>query len=163
MTTTVNPSTTPIATTLPTWLTRLLSTTDDLPLTIARLSLGFIILPHGLQKTLGWFGGYGFTGTMGFFTETMGIPALFALLAITAESLGALALIAGALSRVAAFGIGVVMLVATTIHVSNGFFMNWSGQQAGEGFEYHLLALGLSLVVILGGGGRASIDRAVTR
>lgn len=147
----------------PAWVTRVLATTDDLAPTIARLTLGLVMLPHGLQKNLGLFGGYGFSGTLGFFTETMGIPALFAILAIAAESLGAVALIAGVLTRVAAFGIGAVMLVATTIHLSNGFFMNWSGAQAGEGFEYHLLAIGLALVVMVKGGGRASVDRALSR
>ena len=100
---------------------------------------------------------------MGFFTETMGIPAVFALLATAAESLGALALIAGAMTRVAALGIGAVMAVALTIHQSNGFFMNWSGAQAGEGFEYHLLALGLVLVTIIRGGGRGSVDGVLSR
>ncbi len=137
----------------------LLATSNDLAPTIARLTLGLIILPHGLQKTVGWFGGYGFSGTMGFFTETMGIPAIFALLAIVAESLGALALIAGFLTRVASAGIATVMLVAIlTVHQSNGFFMNWTGSQAGEGFEYHLLALGLAVITVIKGGGRGSVD-----
>ncbi|MBT3346600.1 MAG: DoxX family protein [Gemmatimonadetes bacterium] len=154
-------------TTRPAWLTQLLHTTDDVAPTVARLTLGLIMLPHGLQKTLGWFGGYGYAGTMGFFTETMGIPALFAFLAflaIVAESLGALALITGVLTRVAAAGIGIVMLVAAlTAHLPNGLFMNWSGTQAGEGFEYHLLAIGLALVALIKGGGRASIDGVLNK
>ncbi|MDP2136868.1 MAG: DoxX family protein, partial [Candidatus Didemnitutus sp.] len=104
---------------------------------IARLTLGLVMFPHGAQKMLGWFGGYGFTGTMNFFTGTMGIPALFAFLAIAAEFVGALGLIAGFLSRVAALGIGSVMVVAAGMgHWSHGFFMNWNGNQAGEGFEF---------------------------
>ena len=117
------------------------------------------MLPHGLQKTLGLFGGYGFSGTMGFFTEQMGIPAIFALAAILAESLGALGLIVGAFSRLAALGISITMAVAAfTAHSGNGFFMNWFGNQKGEGYEYHLLAIGLGLIVVFVGGGKASID-----
>lgn len=131
---------------------------------IARLTLGLIMFPHGAQKMLGWFGGYGFTGTMNFFTGTMGIPALFAFLAIVAEFVGALGLIAGFLSRIAAFGIGSVMVVATWMaHGAHGFFMNWNGNQAGEGFEFHLLALGLSVIVVIHGAGRASLDALIAR
>ena len=130
---------------------------------IARLTLGIVMFPHGAQKTLGWFGGHGFKGTMGFFTEQMHIPALFAFLAIAAESAGALALIAGLFSRLGAFGIAVNMAVAIfMVHKSNGFFMNWFGNQKGEGFEYHLLAIGLALIVMIYGGGKSSVDRAIT-
>lgn len=129
---------------------------------IARVTLGAIMLPHGLQKTLGWFGGHGFAGTMGFF-ESLGIPAALGFLAIAAESAGALALIAGLTSRLAAFGIAGVMGVAVTMHKANGFFMNWYGNQKGEGFEYHLLAIGLALVVMIHGAGKASIDRYIAR
>lgn len=118
------------------------------------------MFPHGAQKMLGWFGGPGFSGTMGFFTEQMGIPALFAFLAIMAEFAGALGLITGLLSRVAALGIASVMTVAIlTGHLANGFFMNWYGNQKGEGFEYHLLALGLAFVVMIQGSGALSLDR----
>ncbi|MEO6995390.1 MAG: DoxX family protein, partial [Lacunisphaera sp.] len=127
-----------------------------------RLTLGLVIFPHGAQKMLGWFGGYGFSGTMGFFTGTMHIPAFFAVLAIIAEFFGSLALIAGLFSRVAAFGIASVMTVAiATTHYANGFFMNWSGQQKGEGFEYHILALGLALIVMIYGAGKLSLDRTI--
>jgi putative oxidoreductase len=146
-------------------LLQLLTKTNDsaAPL-LARLTLGLVMFPHGAQKALGWFGGYGYTGTMGFFTGTMHIPALFAFLAIFAEFAGSLALIAGLFSRVAAFGIASVMAVAiATAHYTNGFFMNWSGQQKGEGFEYHLLALGLALIVIIHGAGKASLDRVIAK
>ena len=117
------------------------------------------MFPHGAQKALGWFGGYGFSGTMGFFTGQLHIPALFAFLAIGAEFAGSVVLITGFLSRVSAFGIAVTMLVAALmVHTSNGFFMNWMGSQKGEGFEYHLLAIGLALIVIIAGGGKWSID-----
>ena len=131
---------------------------------VARLTLGLVMFPHGAQKALGLFGGYGFSGTMNFFTGQMHIPALFAFLAIAAEFAGSIGLITGFLSRVWAFGIGVVMLVATLMaHASNGFFMNWAGNQKGEGFEYHLLAIGLALVVILSGAGKWSFDRLLAR
>jgi putative oxidoreductase len=138
----------------------LLKTDDSFAPLIVRLTLGLIMFPHGAQKALGFFGGYGFSGTMNFFTGQMHIPALFAFLAIAAEFAGSIGLIAGFFSRISAFGIAVVMLVAAlTVHASNGFYMNWSGNQKGEGFEYHLLANGLALVVILSGAGKWSIDR----
>jgi putative oxidoreductase len=122
------------------------------------------MFPHGAQKMLGWFGGYGFSGTMGFFTQQMGIPFIFALLAILAEFLGSLGLITGLLSRVAAFGIASVMVVAVlTTHFGNGFFMNWYGNQKGEGFEYHLLAIALALIVIIRGSGAFSLDRILAK
>ena len=142
---------------------RLLSTKCSIAALVARLTLGLVIFPHGAQKALGWFGGYGFTGTMGYFTGTMHIPAALAFLAIMAEFLGSLGLIVGLFSRVAAFGIAVNMVVAILmVHRMNGFFMNWFGTQKGEGYEYHLLALGLALVVILRGGGAASLDQAIS-
>ncbi len=122
-------------------LVTLFKTNDSFVSLIARLALGFAMFPHGAQKTLGWFGGYGFGSTMNFFTGQLHIPALFAFLAITAEFAGSIGLVTGFLSRVSAFGIAVTMLVAALmVHASNGFFMNWAGNQKGEGFEYHLLA-----------------------
>ena len=144
-------------------LRKLLSTSNDFSVTIVRLVLGVVFFAHGAQKMLGWFGGYGFTGTMGFFTQQMHIPAPFAFLAICAEFFGGLGLIVGLLSRIAAFGIMCNMLVAiATVHVHNGFFMNWTGQQKGEGFEYHLVTLAALLVVLVKGAGAFSIDRALS-
>lgn len=138
----------------------ILSTPNDFTLTILRLILGIVFFAHGAQKMLGWFGGYGFHGTMGFFTQKMGIPAPLAFLAICAEFFGGLGLIAGLLSRIAAFGIICNMLVAIfTVHAANGFFMNWTGQQKGEGFEYHLLAIAIGLAILIKGAGAFSIDR----
>lgn len=122
-----------------------------------------MILPHGLQKTVGWLGGYGFKGTMSYLTGTVGAPWVFALLAILAESVGGLMLIAGFGTRMAALGLGGVMLVAITQHWSNGFFMNWSGQQSGEGIEFHLLALGMVVALLIMGGGKFSLDSLFTR
>lgn len=141
----------------------LLKTGNGIDTFLLRLVLGVVMFPHGAQKVLGWFGGYGFAGTMGAFTQQMHIPALFAFLAIAAEFAGALGLIVGLTTRVAAFGVGVTMAVAATMHWQNGFFMNWYGNQKGEGFEYHLLAIGIAVVIMIKGGGRFSLDRAVTR
>ncbi|HKW92730.1 MAG TPA: DoxX family protein [Methylomirabilota bacterium] len=130
---------------------------------ILRLALAVVIFPHGAQKLLGWFGGYGFKGTMGYFTGS-GIPAPLALLAIAAEFFGSLGVAVGLLTRVAAFGIGCVMAVAIfKVHVPNGFFMNWSGNQKGEGYEFHLLAIGLALALIIGGAGLWSLDNCLVR
>jgi len=141
---------------------KLFSTSNDYTLTIVRLVLGLTFFMHGAQKMLGWFGGYGFHGSMGFFTQQLGIPAPLAFLAICAEFFGGLGLLVGLLSRIAALGIIVNMLVAiATVHHVNGFFMNWTGQQKGEGFEYHLLAIALAIVVLIKGSGAVSIDRAI--
>lgn len=128
---------------------------------ILRLTLGIVIFPHGAQKLLGWFGGGGFSGTVGFF-ESMGIPAAVTVLVIVAEFFGSLGLLVGFLTRICALGVGAVMLGAIfLVHAPNGFFMNWTGQQAGEGFEYHLLALGIVLALLVTGGGAASVDKAL--
>jgi putative oxidoreductase len=142
---------------------KFLATSDDWTLTLLRLVLGVVFFAHGAQKMLGWFGGYGFSGTMAYFTHS-GIPAPLAFLAIAAEFFGGLGLVVGLLSRIAAFGIVVNMVVAVlTVHLPNGFFMNWSGAQKGEGFEYHLLAIALGIAILVGGAGAVSMDRALSR
>jgi putative oxidoreductase len=131
---------------------------------IARLALGIVMFPHGAQKMLGWFGGYGFDGTMGYFTGTLGIPAIFAFLAILAEFAGSLGLITGFLSRVSALGIASVMAVAIAMaHKGNGFLINWTGQQSGEGYVYHLLAIALAVIVLIHGAGKASVDALLAK
>lgn len=146
-----------------TWLTKVTATKDELAPLVARFALGAVMFPHGAQKVLGWFGGYGFSGTLGFMTGTLHIPAPFAVLAIAAEFLGSLGLMFGLFSRVAAFGIAATMAVAAlTVHLGNGFFANWTGQQAGEGIEYHLLAIALAVVVMIKGAGKLSIDRRLS-
>jgi putative oxidoreductase len=130
-----------------------------LTLTILRLVLGVVFFAHGAQKALGWFGGYGFSGTMGFFTQQLGIPAPFGILAICAEFLGGLGLIVGFLARVAAFGIFCNMVVAVfMIHRQFGLFMNWGGTQKGEGMEFHLLAIAMAAAIMIAGAGAFSID-----
>ena len=141
---------------------KLFGTDDSTATAILRLVLGLVIFAHGAQKMLGWFGGFGFSGTMGFFTGQMHIPAVFAFLAIAAEFFGGLGLIAGFLTRIAAFGITVNMLVAIeTVHRGFGFFMNWSGQQKGEGFEFHLLVIAMTVFLMIRGAGAFSVDRAI--
>jgi putative oxidoreductase len=140
----------------------LLKTNNSFAPTLARLTLGIVMFPHGAQKVLGWFHGPGLSGTMNFFTQQMHIPAVFAVLAIAAEFLGSLGLITGFLSRIAAFGIAVNMIVAVKmVHGANGFFINWYGNQKGEGFEYHILAVGLALIVMIYGAGLASVDAII--
>jgi putative oxidoreductase len=143
---------------------KLINTTDDPVITILRLVLGVVFFAHGAQKVLGWFGGYGFTGTMGFFTHQMPIPAPFAFLAICAEFLGGIGLLIGLLGRVAAFGIACNMVVGVLmIHRHFGFFANWSGTQKSEGFEYHLLAIAIALAIMIKGSGALSVDRALSK
>jgi len=141
---------------------KLLATPNDPMLTLLRVVMGIIFFAHGAQKALGWFGGYGFSGTMQFFTQMMHIPAPFAFLAIMAEFLGGIGLILGALGRIAAFGITMNMTVALLlVHAKNGLFMNWTGQQHGEGYEYHLLAIAIGIVLMVRGSGAFSVDRAL--
>src|SRR6266481_7132404 len=141
---------------------KLYATDDNTATVILRLMLGIVFFAHGAQKLLGWFGGYGFSATMGLFTGMLHIPAALAFLAIAAEFFGGLGLILGFLTRVAAFGIAVNMLVAiATVHGPFGFFMNWSGTQKGEGFEYHLLVLAMTAFLMIRGAGAFSVDRAI--
>ena len=131
----------------------------DTSLLITRLLLGTVVAAHGAQKLLGWFGGYGFEGTMGFFTQAIGLPYVLALLIILAESVGMVALVLGFASRVLAIALIAIMVGAIlTTHGQFGFFMNWSGAQGGEGFEFHLLVIALASVVALNGAGAYSID-----
>src|SRR4051812_5748772 len=143
--------------------TSVVATGDSLAATALRVALGLMILPHGLQKTVGAFGGYGFKGTMGYLTGSIGAPWIFAFLAILAESVGGAMLIAGVGTRVAAFGIAATMAVAAAQHWRNGFFMNWTGSQKGEGIEFHLLAIAIAIALFILGGGRYSLDAAIAR
>jgi putative oxidoreductase len=131
---------------------------------ILRVVLGLVMLPHGAQKLLGWYGGFGFAGTMGFFTEQMHVPAAVAFLVIIGESFGSLGLIMGFLTRFTAASLSLIMAGAIAmVHWPNGFFMNWFGKQAGEGFEYHLLVIGMSLALLIAGAGRWSVDGAIAK
>ncbi len=131
---------------------------------ILRVAVGGVIFAHGAQKLLGWYGGFGFEGTMGFFTQKMGLPWLVAFLVIIGESIGSLGLIAGLLTRFTAASFIVIMLGAiVTVHLPQGFFMNWFGQQTGEGFEYHLLVIAMSLALLIVGGGKWSLDGLIAK
>lgn len=139
-----------------------LATQGRLSATILRIVLAVVIFPHGAQKVLGLFGGGGFQGTIRFFSENLGIPTVLTVLVMAAELLGSIGLFLGFLTRFCALAIGGVMVGAVLkVHAANGFFMNWSGAQAGEGFEFHLLALAMCAVLALEGGGRFSVDRSL--
>lgn len=136
-------------------------TDNDVSGLILRLSLAIVMFPHGAQKVLGWFGGYGLTQTLGFFTQG-GMPWILAAAVIAAEFLGPIALVLGFFTRWSAFGIGLVMAgAALTVHLQFGFFMNWMGQQKGEGIEYFIPILGIALALMLKGGGRWALDRLI--
>lgn len=138
------------------------STASDGGVTTLRLAAALVIWPHGAQKVLGWFGGHGLQGTLGFMTS-MGIPPVMAWMAILAEFVGGIALALGLFTRLAAVGVFGTMLTAMLmVHAKNGFFMNWSGQQAGEGIEYFVYALAVLGVVAWKGGGTWSLDRKLT-
>ena len=131
---------------------------------ILRVGLGAVIFAHGAQKLLGWFGGNGFDGTMGFFTQNMGLPWLVAFLVIIGESLGSLGLIAGFFTRFTAASFLVIMIGAiATVHWPQGFFMNWFGQQQGEGYEFHLLVIAMSAALVIAGGGKWALDGLIAR
>jgi len=133
-------------------------------LLVSRLALGAVILPHGMQKALGLFGGYGFTGTMGFL-QSMGMPFLVALLVILAEFVGSIGLILGLGTRFMAFSVGLTMAGAAILggHINNGFFMNWFGAQKGEGVEYFILVVGLALALLISGSGKYSFDNLISK
>jgi putative oxidoreductase len=145
-------------------LARLLATNGDWVLTVVRVVLGIAFFAHGAQKLLGWFGGPGLEATVRTFHDHLGIPTPLAYLAIAAEFFGGLGLSVGLLSRIAALGVAITMLVAMfKVHWQFGFFINWSGDKQGHGIEYHLLAIALALVVIVQGAGAFSLDRALYR
>jgi putative oxidoreductase len=140
-----------------------MSTQRDISLLILRVTAAVVMFPHGAQLLLGWFGGPGFSGAIQMFGH-MHVPALFAFLAICTEFFTPLLLILGVLTRLAALGYAFTMIVAAlTVHIANGFFMNWFGQQKGEGVEYHLLAIGITLALVVSGAGRWSLDALIAR
>jgi putative oxidoreductase len=142
----------------------LLRTDGSVSALVLRIFLAVVLFPHGAQKVFGWFGGPGLPAAMSMLTVNMHIPLFFAILAIAAEFLGPIGLFFGFLTRIAAFGIAVEMAVAIPLaHLKFGFFMNWFGQKAGEGFEYHLLMIGMAIALIIAGGGLWSVDRALTK
>jgi putative oxidoreductase len=142
---------------------KLFQTTPQWHLVAARLTLAIILFPHGAQKMLGWFGGYGFSGTMNYFTGAAHLPWIIGLLVIIIEFFAPLFLAAGLAARLWALLVIADMIgIIFKSHLSNGFFMNWFGTQQGEGYEYHLLVIGLAIVVLLGGAGKWSADRKLS-
>lgn len=141
---------------------RFVATGDSVAPLVLRLALGVVMFAHGAQKVLGWWGGAGVAGTFEAFQQAWGIPPFLTVLTMAAEFGGGLLLIVGAFTRLAALAIGINMVVAVLVnHVQHGFFMDWYGVAGGHGFEYHLLAVGMALALLIQGGGRASVDRAL--
>ena len=139
----------------------LVATHGDVVPLVLRLTLAVVMFAHGAQKALGWFGGDGLRRTLDSLRKS-GVPSPVAVLAIMVEFLGPLGLAVGLLTRVAALGIAAVMLGAIlTVHGRHGFFMNWYGSQPGEGFEYHVLAIGLAVALVLNGAGVWSLDAVI--
>ena len=143
---------------------RLLYKTSNSPAQlIIRLALAVVIFPHGAQKVFGWFGGPGFSKTLQIFSG-MGFPTWSTVLLMITETLGSLFLAFGILTRLCALAIGTSITICMFMHhVQNGFFMNWFGNQKGEGFEYHLLVFGIVFALIIKGGGKFSLDRLLAR
>jgi putative oxidoreductase len=143
---------------------KIFQTNESNATAIIRVVLGIILFPHGAQKMLGWFGGYGFNGTMGFLTGTAGLPWIIAFLVIALEFFGAVALILGFATRVVAAGIiSLFAGIILTSHLQNGFFMNWYGNLKGEGYEFHLLIIGMAIALLVSGAGRWSVDYALQK
>ncbi|HWB24950.1 MAG TPA: DoxX family protein [Chitinophagaceae bacterium] len=141
---------------------KFLSTNNSAAITVIRVILGIILFAHGSQKLLGWFGGYGFSGTMGFLTGAVHLPYILALFVIIIEFFGSLLLITGFATRFAAAAVIILFTgIILTSHIQNGFFMNWGGDQKGEGYEYHLLVLSIAVALLINGGGRFSADKAI--
>jgi putative oxidoreductase len=143
---------------------KIFQTNESNASTIIRIVLGLILFPHGAQKMLGWFGGYGFNGTMGFLTGTAGLPWIMAFLVIAIEFFGAIALIVGFATRIVAVGIiSLFTGIIATSHLQNGFFMNWYGNLKGEGYEFHLLIIGMAIALLVNGAGKWSVDYALQK
>ncbi|MBS4065402.1 DoxX family protein [Lacibacter sp. MH-610] len=145
-------------------LQKLFKTNNDYTGLLLRFAIGIVLFPHGAQKLLGWYGGYGFTGTMQFFTETVGLPWIIGLLVIVIEFFGSLLVLMGLGSRLAAVMIAFLSVgIIFTSHIQYGFFINWSGNQKGEGYEYFLLLIGLCLALLVNGSGKLSLDKVLAK
>lgn len=142
----------------------LYKTNDHTAGIIMRVTLALVMLPHGCQLLFGWFGGFGFSGSMDYFTRVEGLPWIVGFAVILLQSLGALLILTGFLSRFLALAMTCLFIgMVVTSHWQHGFFMNWMGNQAGEGFEFHLLAIGLSLALAVNGSGAYSVDAWLTK
>lgn len=132
---------------------------------VARVAIAITIFPHGAQKLLGWYGGAGFEGAMGFLTQSVGLPWIIGFLFIIIEFFAPVLLLLGLFTRVAAASLFLSFLgVMYTDSLHNGFFMNWGGVAGkGEGLEYFVLLYGLFIISVLAGGGKSSLDALLQR
>jgi len=145
-------------------INKILNTESNWGALVARLTLGIVLFPHGAQKMLGLFGGYGFAGTMDAFTNQMHLPWIVAFAVIMIEFFGSIFLILGFASRLWSLAIaGLFIGIIFTTHLEHGFFMNWFGNQAGEGYEYALLIIGIAAAVLIHGGGKYAIDTQLVK
>ena len=144
-------------------LRSILSTDGSFAPVLLRLSLAAVFLPHGLQKAFGWFGGYGPGPTIKYF-NSIGVPTLLGAAVIAIELLGPFALAAGIGTRIAAMALAAILAVAALrVHAANGFFMNWFGNQKGEGIEFFIAAGAVAVALVVTGAGAWSLDRALGR
>jgi putative oxidoreductase len=141
-----------------------LKTSNSPALLFIRVALGIVMFAHGAQKVLGWYGGQGFEKTIETFQTQMHFQPWLTILLMAIEFLGSLGLILGVFTRLAALGIGTSISVCAYMnHLQNGFFMNWFGNQPGEGFEFHILVVGIALALFVSGGGLLSADKLMAR
>jgi putative oxidoreductase len=143
--------------------TQLFRTTENWGATVIRITLGVVLFSHGAQSMLGWFGGFGLKVTIEFLSKNMGLPAFIGFMVISIQFFGSLMLLTGMLTRTAALGVFGIFIGMASYHVDYGFHMNWSGTNAGEGFEYHVLVLAMCLMLFISGGGPLSIDRKILK
>ena len=141
----------------------LFKTDDSVAPLFLRLFLAFVLFPHGAQKLFGWFGGYGFEGTMQYFTATVRLPWIVGFLVILIEVFGPLALALGFAVRFWSLAIAGVMTGIILTTFTDYFFMNWFGNQKTEGMEFFLLTIGMSLALVYSGAGRFSIDTLLAK
>lgn len=136
-----------------------MQTTDSNAAMIIRIVLGLIIFPHGAQHLLGWFGGFGYSGFMNWLITEKHLPWIVAFLVVQIEFFGSLLLIAGLATRfVSALTIVLFIGIILASHLQFGFFMDWLASMPGEGYEFHLLIIGMCLSLLISGGGKYSVD-----
>jgi putative oxidoreductase len=138
-------------------------TNDAISPIFVRLLLAIVLFAHGAQKLLGWYGGFGFDGTMSYFTETVGLPWIIGFIVIIIEFFGPIFLVLGLATRIWSLGILIVMAGIIVTSFNKYFFMNWSNTQPEEGYEFFLLAIGMSLSLIVSGSGSWSVDKHLGR
>lgn len=141
-------------------LNKIIRTDNSSNWLLLRVALGIVMLGHGLQKAFGWFGGFGWNGSMNYFTDFVGLPSPLAAFIILIESLGSVLLIVGVAGRITAALVGIVIIGALFVdHLPNGFFMNWFNTHKGEGIEFDILFVAISVVLTINGSGKFSVDR----